>query len=76
MTTKQAVATGLNNKKEQEIKKEDKKEDVEVKKAIEVLQQEEQRKINAFMEDYKKVCVKHGMELSVEPQLKWVIKKI
>jgi len=38
---------------------EENKEDDKVKKAMEILQEEENKKINAFMEDYKNLCSKH-----------------
>lgn len=68
----------MSNKKSQvkQLAEENKKEDDKVKKAMEVLQAEEKKKVNAFMEDYKAVCFKHGMELSATPVVKWGVQAI
>ena len=68
----------MRNKKSQVkglAKEENKKED-KVKQAMEVLQAEEKKKINAFLEDYRAVCLKHGMELIANPRVEWQVNPI
>jgi hypothetical protein len=60
--------------KNKAIKQEVKKSELE--KAQEVLQKAEQEKIDAFMKDYKEVCMKHKMELTANPKIQWAVNKI
>ena len=54
----------------QEIKK------TELEKAQEIIQKESQKKVDAFMKDYKEICLKHGMELVANPRVEWNISPI
>lgn len=65
----------MENKAKQKVIKEAIKKS-ELEKAREVLQREEQKKVELFMEDYKTVCLKHGMELVANPKVEWSVTPI
>ena len=54
----------------QEIKK------TELEKAQEIIQKESQKKVDAFIKDYKEICLKHGMELVANPRVEWNVNPI
>lgn len=58
-----------------EIEK-NKEEPSEVEKALKLLEEEEKRKIELFMTDYKIICQKHGLELTANPQIIWNVSKL
>lgn len=59
-----------NKAMKQEIKK------TELEKAQEIIQKESQKKVDAFMKDYKEICLKHGMELVANPRVEWNVSPI
>lgn len=59
-----------NKSLKQEIKK------TELEKAQEIIQKESQKKVDAFMKDYKEICLKHGMELVANPRVEWNVNQI
>jgi uncharacterized protein YqiB (DUF1249 family) len=65
----------MKNKEKKEVIKEAIKKS-EIEKAREVLQREEQKKVELFMADYKTVCIKHGMELVANPKVEWSVTPI
>lgn len=63
--------------KNKELKKAIKKvEKSEVEKALEVLQKEKQTKTENFMKDYRELCIKHGLELTANPEIRWAVTPI
>jgi len=65
----------MENKAKQKVIKEAIKKS-EIEKAREVLQREEQKKLESFMADYKEICIKHGMELVANPKVEWSVTPI
>jgi hypothetical protein len=60
--------------KNKAIKQEVKKSELE--KAQEIIKQEQQKKVDSFMKDYREICLKHGMELTANPKIQWAVNKI
>lgn len=65
----------MENKAKQKVIKEAIKKN-EVERAREILQKEQQEKIELFMKDYRDVCLKHGMELVANPKVEWNVTPI
>jgi len=63
--------------KNKELKKAIKKaEKSEVEKAMEVLENEKKMKMENFMKDYREICIKHGLELTANPEIRWAVTPI
>ena len=47
-----------------------------VEEAMRILQEEEKKKAEAFLSEYRALCLKHGLELTATPSISWAVNPV
>jgi len=73
-----SIKKGVNKIQKEVVEKkkisEEKTEQTKLEEAQKIIQEAQNKKAQAFMDEYKMLCYKHGMELTADPRISWGVK--